>query len=296
MLSVLTAGAAGAGFGAAIAYGLTIAIGGGVNSPEALRSVLAISLVFFAATLAGTAARPLRRPPSSNPAERYDRITDIVLATLIGAWALSAIVKSTSAIAGAEFPIVNSTNEIVAMFAAGMVARYPLESMAAHYYPQRLAAVAPPKMGFPSPRQQIISAALRTALYLFFAYVYIGLNWYLAFGAVLFFVPSVIAAYQMKLPSLPDVVRWLPKGLIKTVVMLIIGGAFAAFVKWLVPDPAQFVQVAFVALGLPGLALGIIGFFAREGETFEMNWLYRFLGIPLLGFGAALATGVLVLF
>lgn len=287
---------AGAGFGAAIAYGVTIAIGGGLNSPEALRSVLAISLVFFAATLAGTAARPLRRPPSSSPAERFDRITDIVLATLIGAWALSAIVKSTSAIAGAEFPIVNSTNEIVAMFAAGMVARYLLESMAAHYYPQRLAAVAPPKMGFPSPRQQIISAALRTALYLFFAYVYIGLNWYLAFGAVLFFVPSVIAAYQMKLPNLPNVVRWLPKGLIKTVAMLIIGGAFAALVKWLVPDPAQFVQVAFVALGLPGLALGIIGFFAREGETFEMTWLYRFLGIPLLGFGAALATGVLVLF
>jgi len=287
---------AGAGFGAAIAYGVTITIGGGLNSPEALRSVLAISLVFFAATLAGTAARPLRRPPSSSPAERFDRITDIVLATLIGAWALSAIVKSTSAIAGAEFPIVNSTNEIVAMFAAGMVARYLLESMAAHYYPQRLAAVAPPKMGFPSPRQQIISAALRTALYLFFAYVYIGLNWYLAFGAVLFFVPSVIAAYQMKLPNLPNVVRWLPKGLIKTVAMLIIGGAFAALVKWLVPDPAQFVQVAFVALGLPGLALGIIGFFAREGETFEMTWLYRFLGIPLLGFGAALATGVLVLF
>jgi len=287
---------ASAGFGAAIAYGLTIAIGGGLDSSDAVRSMLAISLIFFAGTLAGTAARPLRRPPSTNPAERFDRITDIVLATLIGAWALSAIIKATSAIAGAQFPIVDSTNQIVAMFAAAMVGRYLLESTAAHYYPQRLAAVAPPKLGFPSPRQQVISAALRTALYLFFAYVYIGLNWYLAIGVVLFFVPSVIAAYQMKLPNLAGVVRWLPKGLIKTVVMLIIGGAAAALLKWLVPDPAQFVQVAFVALGLPGLALGILGFFAREGETFEMNWLYRFLGIPLLAFGTALATGAIALF
>lgn len=62
------------------------------------------------------------------------------------------------------------------------------------------------------------------------------------------------------------------------------------------PSPAQFVQAAFVALGLPGLALGILGFFAREGETFEMNWLYRFLGIPLLAFGTALATGAIALF
>ncbi|PFG17125.1 fibronectin type III domain protein [Propionicimonas paludicola] len=287
---------ASAGFGAAIAYGLTIALGGGLSSPEAVRTVLAISLVFFAATLAGTAARPLRRPPSTSPAERFDRLADIVLATLIGAWALSAIVKATSAIAGAEFPLAASTTQIVAMFAAGMVCRYLLESVAAHFYPLRLAAVAPPQLSPPSRRQQIISAALRTALYLFFAYVYIGFNGYLAIGIVLFFVPLVLAAYQAKLPNLSRAVRWIPKGLIRTVALLIIGGALAALVKWLVPDPAQFVQVAFVVLGMPVLALTILGQFAREGETFQLNWLYRFLGVPLLGLGVALATGVITLF
>jgi hypothetical protein len=164
--------------------------------------------------------------------------------------------------------------------------------VASHFYPLRLGAVAPPKIGFPSAKQQIISAALKTVVFVFFAMAYLGNVWELYVGAVLFFVPAVIAANQMKLPNVDWLVRFMPAGVIKVVLMLCVGKFAAMVLHDHVESPAAFVALGFVFLGLPSLALGLAGFVAREGKTFPITWPARFGGIGVVLFGVLVVQGI----
>jgi hypothetical protein len=283
---------ASAGFFAAGAFTIIVVLAGGIYGAAALRTLLAVDVIFFAGTLAASASRPLRRKPASAPDEWYDRAADFVVGALIGMWAISKMVNALSAIAGVSLPIASRGDTLALIFGAAMLTRYVLESSAAHWYPARLAAVAPPKLGFPSPIQQVLSAVLKTVIYVFFACAYIGWAWELYVGAVLFFVPSVIAAYQYKLPNLGGAVRWMPAGVIKVVLMLVVGKACASLLYDHVSSKAAFVDLGFVLLGLPSLLLGLFGFFAREGETFSLNWTYRFGGAGVVAFGILVAQGI----
>jgi Fibronectin type III domain len=283
---------ASAGFVAALAYTLVVILAGGIYGAAAVRTLLAVDMIFFAGTLAASASRPLRRVPARAAAEWYDRAADLVVGCLIGMWAIDKMVGALSAIAGVSLPIADQGDTLALVFGAAMVTRYLLESAAAHWYPARLAEVAPPKIGFPSARQQVASAAIKTAVYVFFAYAYIGWAWELYVGAALFFVPSVIGAYQAKLPNWSGAVRWLPAGVIKVVVMLIVGKACATLLYDHVSSKTVFVDLGFVLLGLPSLLLGVVGFFAREGETFVLNWTYRLGGAGLVVFAVLVVQGV----
>jgi Fibronectin type III domain len=283
---------ASAGFVAALAFSLIVVLAGGIYGAAAVRTLLAVDMIFFAGTLAASASRPLRRVPARAAAEWYDRTADLVIGCLIGMWAIEKMVGALSAIAGVSLPIADQGDMLALVFGGAMLTRYLLESAAAHWYPARLAEVAPPKIGFPSARQQVASAAVKTAVYVFFAYAYVGWVWELYVGAALFFVPSVIVAYQAKLPNWSGAVRWLPAGVIKVVVMLIVGKACATLLYDHVSSKTAFVDLGFVLLGLPSLLLGVAGFFAREGETFSLNWIYRLGGAGLVAFAVLIVQGV----
>ena len=280
------------GFLAALAYTAFVLVAGGIDSSGALRTVLGIDVSFFAGALAASAARPLRRVPPRAASEWFDRLADFVVGTLIGMWAISKMMGALSAISGVAFPIAAHANELAGTFGAAMLVRYMLETVAAHYYPLRLGLVAPPKIGFPKPRQQIVSALLKTAVYVFFAVAYLGGVWELYVGAALFLVPSLIAAYQMKLPNLPKLVRWLPAGVLKVVLMLVIGKAFGTYLAHHISSKAAFVELGFVLLGIPSLLLGLAGFVAHDGETFKLNWFFRLGGIAVVVLGVCVVEGV----
>jgi hypothetical protein len=284
-----------AGFLAAVAFTLVIAVGGGIDSASALRTVLGIDVIFFASTLAASSARPLRRAPPKTAAEWFDRLSDFVVGALIGMWMITQMVSSLSAISGAKFPITSDAGRLALIFGAAMTLRYLMESLAAHLFPARLAKVAPPKLGSPSSKQQILSAAFKTAIYVFFTYAYLGDIWELYVGAGLFFIPSVMASYQTKLPNMTAAVRWMPAGVIKVVLMLIVGKVCATLLNDHVASSTDFVELGFVLLGLPSLMLGTIGFFARDGDTFGLNWGSRFGGIGVVALGVLVIQGVVVI-
>lgn len=290
---VLAAFDASAGFLAAVAFSLAVILAGGIDGAAAVRTVLAIDVICFAGTLAASASRPLRRPPAADAAQWYDRGADLLVGTLIGMWAIAKMVGALSAIAGVAFPLTQRADALALIFGAAMLVRYLLESASAHWYPGRLAQVAAPKIGFPSARQQIASAVLKTFMFGFFAYAYIGWVWELYVGALLFLVPSIIAAYQGKLPNLASAVRWLPAGVIKVVLMLILGKLCATLLFDDVSSKTSFVELGFVLLGIPSLALGLFGFFAREGETFALNWAHRLGGLGLVALAVLIVQGVI---
>jgi hypothetical protein len=281
------------GFLAASAFGAVVVGSGGVTSAAALRTLLGIGVCFFAVGLAASAARPLRRVPATSAGARFDRLADCVIAPLIAMWAVTKMIGALDAISGVSFPIVHDADAIALVSGVAIVLRYVLESVATHFYPLRLGAVAPPKIGFPSPRQQILAAAAKSVIFVFFAIAYLGDVWELWVGAALFFLPSVVAAYQMKLPNVPGLVRFLPAGVIKTVLMLCVGKVAATALHDHVSSAEAFIALGFVLLGLPSLLLGLGGFFGREGRTFPVNWAARIGGIGVVALGVLLVENVI---
>ena len=266
---------------------------GGLNTIADVRTILGIDVIFFTVALAASAARPLRRLPAVSASDWFDRAADVVIASLIGTWAVTKMIGALPALSGLALPIANSA-VTVALFAGGaIVLRYVLETVATYHYPLRLASVAPPKIGFPSAGQQVVSAVFKTALFVFVAIAYLGNVWPLWIGAALFFIPSVVAAFQGTLPNVPRLVRLIPGGVIKIVLMLCVGKVLGGWLASSIHNPQDFIDQAFVILAIPSFLLGFAGFFGREGKGWGLNWPMRVGGAVLVGFGVLLVLGVI---
>ncbi|MCU1524352.1 MAG: hypothetical protein JWO18_1246, partial [Microbacteriaceae bacterium] len=268
-----------------------IALGGLATIAEA-RTILGIDVIFFTVALTASAARPLRRLPAVSASDWFDRIADVVVASLIATWAVTKMIGALPALSGLALPIANSAFTVALCAGGAIVLRYVLETVATYHYPLRLASVAPPKIGFPSVQQQLVSAVFKTALFVFVAIAYLGNIWPLWIGAALFLIPSVVAAFQAKLPNVPRLVKLIPGGVIKVVLMLCVGKLLGGWLASIIHNPQDFIDQAFVILSIPALLLGFAGFFGREGDKWELNWPIRIGGVVVVIVGVLLVLGV----
>ncbi len=74
-----------AGFAAVIVYVAGVIILGGLASVAAARILLGLPALWFVAPLVAGTARPLRRTATATFEEHFERVTDIVIASLVGA-------------------------------------------------------------------------------------------------------------------------------------------------------------------------------------------------------------------
>ena len=278
---------------AATAFTIGVGVLGGLNTVAAGRTMLGIDVIFFTVVLAASAARPLRRVAARSATDWFDRTADVVLAALIGTWAVTKMIGALPALAGLELPLAKVALPVALCAGGAIVSRYALETVATYYYPLRLASVAPPKIGFPSPLQQVTSAFLKTALFVFIAIAYLGNSWPLWGGAALFLIPSVVAAFQNRFPNVPRLVRFIPGGVIKIVLLLCVGKFLGGWLVSTIHDPHELIGQSFVILAIPSLLIGIAAFFGRDGTQWGLNWPARIGGVVLVAFGVLLVVGAI---
>ncbi len=273
---------------------LTMVFGGDFDAAT-IRFQLGIGLAMFAIGLVSTKARPLRRAVTTNAEEHFDRVADIVINALIGAWVAKKLVGALPGLAGLDFAIADRVDVIALFVLVAVVARMLVETAVVWWYPSRIDDLDPGKLERPSTAQQAVVIAAQTALLFFIAFSWLGNTWELYAGCALFAVPQYIGLFQERFPNMPWLVRALPGGITKTVVMMIVGTYFAAFVASRIDDPARFMSLGFVVLGLPALVLSLASMFGRDGKKWEMNWLYRFTGVGVLAVGILLVEGAITL-
>ena len=171
---------------------------------------------------------------------------------------------------------------------AAVIARVLIEELAAWRYPLRLGAVATGKLPFAGPGQRLFATGLRTVLFVFLAYAFIGSCWQLWVGAVLFFVPQVLSIYERSFPNSERLNALLPEGIVKVLVMLIVGVLFGRLVFSILDDPDSILRNGFILFSLPGLALSLIGLFGHDGPDRKWTWPRQALGAVILAVTAGL--------
>lgn len=279
-----------AGAVAAVVYSIGVVLAGGVTNADSVRILMGIGVLWFVVPLIANASRPLRRPFARGPEFWFDRIADFVLAALIGGWAAQKMIGAWPGLAGLQLPVVDISGSVALIVLVLLVLRMVLESMASLWYPSRVAALAPVKLPYSGKMQRILSLFLRTAIFVFVAAVYIGFHWQLWAGAVLFFVPQLMSIYDSHFPNFPKATKFVPTGLFKLVLMMVVGLIAVKVLLMVFTEPEDMLLWGFVLLSIPGIVLGVFDLLARDGPALEISWRLRIIGCFIFAAGVALAT------
>ena len=130
-----------------------------------------------------------------------------------------------------------------------------------------------------------VSLFLRILVFRTVASAFFPLVWQLWFsiGVMLFGTFAYWETVQHRLPNHRIIYRYMPTGLLQTVMMLFIGQQASKLLAIWQPDPGQRVLDEMVYLALPGVALTLLAMVGREGRRRDLTWGHRFAAVPLFG-------------
>ena len=286
---------AAAGLVAVLTFTIGVLVLGGVHSSADLRLMLSLNALWFTVPVLAGAARPLRRPPTKRLGDSWDRAADFVIASLIGAWAVNKIILALPGVAGRQLAIADHADTAAFCVLAALVVRLAAETLATHLYPRRLDTAEAGDVPRPGDLQRLGASALRTALFVFFAYIVVGSGWQLWAGAALFITPQILAVYAERFPNSPALSGVLPRGLLELVLMLFVATAVGALLLDTMDEHSTtFLADSFVILALPGFVLSLLSLFGRQEDEAPIGWGKRIAGLAVLITGILLVLGLLL--
>jgi hypothetical protein len=284
-----------AGAAAAAAFSVCVVLSGGIVSTSSVRMLLAVAVLAFVAPLTASKARSLRRKSGKDLTYWVDRAGDFVIAGLLAAYGVEKLISGLKPLSTLSLPVTSHVAAIAVAVLLAVFARYLIETAVVHWYPYRLSQVAIEKIRPPSPLQSHLSRIFQTLLFIFVAAPVLGHTWELYVGALVFWFCSFMSNLEKYMPDAPWLKRLVPKGYVKSVVMLVVGSALAVVVTASVHNRAEELSVGFVIFMLPGLLLGLADASARNGPKFKVDWATRAGGAIVLVAGVLLAQGIITL-
>lgn len=199
-----------AGFLAVAVFVVGVAVSGNLSSVAEVRTMLGLSVIWFAVPLIAGSARPLRRAAAQSAAEWRTWLGDLVIASLIGAWLIQKLIVALPSMAGRPLSVAAHANTAAFTILTVCALRVALEAVTARWYPLRLTQVQPATMPQPIPAQRVAGATLRTGVLLFIASAFLGVHWQLWLGGLLFLLPQLMSVFKERFPKSPHLHRMLP--------------------------------------------------------------------------------------
>lgn len=276
----------------ALSFGITLLLGGGFTSIDSVRGFLGIAVFSFAPPLVAAATRPFRRD-SSEEQIGWNRLVDFVLSALFGAWATGGMFGALPSLTTYKPLHSDRTDLIQLVVLLAISSRWIFENVARAYAPQRLRTVEVEEFREVVNGQPFASLVIRTALFLFVAATFIGNNWALWVGGAMYFIPKVIGQFTEHFPNFALVHRYLPRNLFRVVVMLFISLWWGILVNNRYGESPNVILYAFVLLSIPGIALGVADWFARDSKDWPSTVVSKLLGVAVLVVGILCVRGVI---
>jgi hypothetical protein len=264
-----------AGMMSSVAFALTVAVMGGIVDWSSVRTLLGIALLIAGPGLIAGTFRDIRRPVGGGMTQRWERLTDLVVVPLVGAWTTLNIVEALPALGGAAFPIAQSGWILATVVLFGLLAKVGLEFAAAKWFPERLATVLPKATPQVGTTQQVTSALLRTGIFLFVSAAFVGNVWQLWVAALLFLIPNLLALVADRFPNSVKLWSISPGSVLKLGLILLLSWGITVLALNRFGDTAQFAQMAFLLLAIPGFLLSLVALFGRHPAPGQQSWHYR---------------------
>lgn len=278
---------------------LTIAVlalaHGDVTTAADVRTLMGLGVLLASVPLLAHVIRPLRRYVAERTSERWERVFDYVMMPVMLAFAAGSMFKALNGLSGLELVASDDVTTVRWVVALAIVARLAGEDVATHLYPERSAAVQPAKLVSPGRLASGVAIVVRSLVFLFIAEPFFGVGPTTLLAALLLALPMVGKLWEDDLPNSATLHRWLPRGLLRFFLMLVLGAYLtAALVGGRTGD--DVVRSTFVWLLLPGVVVGVIELFGRHGGDWPESPAKRALGAIVWVGAVSIVTGQLVLF
>jgi hypothetical protein len=224
----------------------------------------------------------------------WERITDYALGTLLTFWVITKMVAAMNGLARLELPITEYGTELALIAAGLLLIRVALEDIAVEHYPMRLRGLHV-EIKKPSQNQKIRSLAFKIFVFFIMAAPFVGSTLNLVLGTLLFAIPQITSLSLED--SLPKKKLYLPKGVLKTVVMIFVMALASNMIEGAFSSPEAFLKWSFVVMALPGF---ILHYLDAITDTPEGDWkttengrkLYRIGGVIIFILMVLVVRGV----
>ena len=252
-----------AGFVAGFVFFLAALVTGNITNRPELLTTIGVMVLFFAPALLASAFRPFRRLVR-NQDDKWERITDYALGTLLTFWVITKMVAAMNGLARLELPITEYGTEL-AFWAAGLLLiRVALEDIAVEHYPMRLRALHV-EIRKPSQSQKVRSLVFKIFVFFIMAAPFVGSTLNLVLGTLIFAIPQITSLSLED--NLPKKKLYLPKGVFKTVVMVFVMALASNMIEGAFSSPEAFLKWSFVVMALPGFILHYLDSITDAPET-----------------------------
>jgi hypothetical protein len=241
------------GYTAGVVFCLAVAAMGGVTGTSDIRALSGVVLVWFSVPLGAAAIRPLRRRFEPTLVGAWDRMADYVLGALFGAWIASQMASLLSALRGYAVPIAEHGWFIAELVVVVLAVRVLLETVAAHHYPDRLAAVLHEGDLEGSKLQMVIALVASITVFFFISLAYMPFGVALVAGAVVFYSPLIPWLFAERIPKYDWVERHNPTGLAKWTWVIVGTVVLDRILSALVHNDTDLLAWGFILLPLPVL-------------------------------------------
>ena len=282
-----------AGFVAGFVFFLAALVTGNITNRPELLTTIGVMVLFFAPALLASAFRPFRRLVR-NQDDKWERITDYALATLLTFWVITKMVAAMNGLARLELPITDYGTELALIAAGLLLIRVGLEDIAVEQYPMRLRALHV-EIRKPSQAQKVRSLAFKIFVFFIMAAPFVGSTLNLVLGTLIFAIPQITSLSLED--NLPKKKLYLPKGVFKTVVMIFVMALASNLIEGAFSSPEAFLKWSFVVMALPGFFLHYLDAITDAPEsdwktTEKGRMIYRVGGVIVFVLMVLVVQGV----
>jgi len=269
-----------AGFIAGFVFFIAALVTGNITNRPELLTTIGVMVLFFAPALLASAFRPFRRLVRSQD-DMWERITDYALGTLLTFWVITKMVAAMNGLARLELPITDYGTELALIAAGLLLIRVALEDIAVEHYPIRLRALHV-ETRKPSQAQKVRSLIFKIFVFFIMAAPFVGSTLNLVLGTLLFAIPQITSLSLED--NLPKKKLYLPKGVLKTVVMIFVMALASNMIEGAFSSPEAFLKWSFVVMALPGFFLHYLDAITDAPEsdwktTEKGRMIYRIGGV-----------------
>jgi hypothetical protein len=288
-----------AGLTAFVTYFLFVLLSGNISSFTDIQSLLGLSLLWFTPALAAGATRPLRRAASEW--DIWERVTDVLVSTLITAWAIKGMVLAIDGFAKEKTQIATHS-DLLAIIGGGLIViRYLLEEFATRFTPTRLEYLSPTKVKRQDLDAFLLSLFVKALIFILFMIGFFGISWQILAATAILIIPEALKRVSNSFPNIPALFQIIPGGVPAIIVMSFIGTTFSNWANSLPLLAADKSKTIVVLCSLPGFVISLLKLFGRSPKSGDVRWyrrssmklLYRFFGPITLLIASLITTGVI---
>lgn len=255
-----------------------VLVTGQLGGLDGVRTMLGMFALFVAIPLAANDLRPLRRAPATTMKEGFDRLADYVVMPVLIAWAGTSMLLALNGLSGLQLVDHDIIGPMRWAIAVALVARLAVEDLAAHGFPARLEAVRPREWPLRSLPVQLGSVALRVGVFVLVTAPFTGVGAITLVAAAMIAVPMLLRTAQDRLANVPWLFRYFPRGMASRLLTMVVAIYLAA---WLLGPggTSDHTPAMYNWLLLPGIIVGVVSAFGRDGRHWPDTWSKRSAGL-----------------